>query len=104
MTLKNQVTALLFLRSRWEDGQSNNPYFFEISKDSDDKNKDDYHASSNLPQKNATGYFSITDSIYSIGDFGGENSTKIFRFSIIDEDTINVYCYKDGSTYKLYRQ
>ena len=26
------------------------------------------------------------------------------RYRIIDEDTIFVYCYKDGSRYKLFRQ
>ena len=29
---------------------------------------------------------------------------NVFRFTIIDANTIRVYCYKDGSTYRLYRQ
>ncbi len=85
--MKNQSTAIMFLTGRWESGY----YYFKIE---EGKNSSTY----NLPHKNVQGYYHINDGIYSI------ESTKIFKFSIIDEDTISVYCYKDGSTHKLYRQ
>lgn len=32
------------------------------------------------------------------------SSTDVFKFTVLTEDSISVYCYKDGSTYTLYRQ
>lgn len=86
--INNPSTAILFLTGRWEGGS----YYFEID---DDENN---HSTYNLPSKAVDGIYSIRSGIYSIG------STKCFKFSIIDEDTISVYCYKDGSTHKLFRQ
>lgn len=33
-----------------------------------------------------------------------ENITETFRFTVLDKDTIQIYCFKDDSTYTMYRQ
>lgn len=96
--LKNQGTAELFLEGRWEEGTKNSSYF-EMYED----DEGDLHSRHNLPHKNSSGYYYISNGIYSVGETEA-NSAKYYKFSIIDEDTISVYCYKDGSTHKLYRQ
>ena len=57
--------------------------------------------------------FEIDDGIYYLRDKGATlidsimdrvEKKNVFRFTIVDASTINVYCYKDGSTYRLYRQ
>lgn len=85
--MTHQSTAIKFLTGRWEGGTK----YFEIE-------EEDHTSSYNLPHKNADGYYSISDGIYAV------ETTKYFRFTIINENTISVYCYKDGSTHKLYRQ
>ena len=47
-------------------------------------------------------HFYIVDGIYKVGD--SEASAKNYlSFTIVDEDTVNVYCYPTQSTYTLYR-
>ena len=82
-----ESSAIKFLTGKWE----GKVYYFKI----DEK---EHRSSYNLPNKDVDGYYSISEGVYSVG------STKFFKFSIIDEDTISVYCYKDGSTHTLYRQ
>ncbi len=96
--LKSESIAILFLEGRWEDGAIN-PYYFEMQKENDGGWQSQY----NLPHKNADGYYYISDAIYSVGETKS-SAIKHYKFSIIDEDTMYVYCYKDGSTYKMYRQ
>lgn len=98
LVLKRQETALPFLAGRWENGDRYDPMYFELA-----NNTDNYSSSYNLPHKNKEGYFYFAEGVYSIGETEYE-TTKIYKFSIIDEDTIRVYCFKDGSTYVLYRQ
>lgn len=95
--LENKSTAKLFLEGRWEDGNKN-PYYFELYQDSDG-----WHSRYNLPRKETEGYFYLSNAIYSVGETE-ENTVRYYKFTIINEDTISVYCYKDGSTHKLYRQ
>lgn len=93
--IENKFTAIRFLKGTWEDGQKYNPFYFKI----DAQN----HAWNNLPHNDSDGYYYLSGGIYSVGETESK-AIKCFRFSIIDEDTISVYCYKDGSTHKLYRQ
>ena len=95
--LKNESTIELFLNGRWEDG-AKNPYYFEMLETSDG-----WHTRYNLPNKDAKGYYYISDGIYYLGE-ADSSASKCFKFSIINEDTISVYCYKDGSTHELYKQ
>jgi len=97
--LKKDALLEMFLTGRWEDGASSNLQYFEIYNDDEGT-----HASYNLPYKDTDGgYFYISDGMYKVGETK-DSAIKIYRFSIIDEDTIAVYCFKDGSTHKLYRQ
>lgn len=95
--MKYEPTAQLFLNGRWEDGNTY-PLSFEMYED-----EDGWHTRYNIPFKDVEGYYFISNGIYSKGETES-SAVKCFRFSIIDEDTISVYCYKDGSTHTLYRQ
>ena len=99
-----------FLLGSWKSNDGR--YYFSIT---EDKNKvGSYHSNYNLPYTYlAHSYYDIADGIYylydqdtSILDMFLDNFERknVFRFTIIDADTITVYCYKDGSTYKLFRQ
>ena len=60
----------------------------------------------NLPwvaEPAGTKYYDIEDLIlYWDGD-NNNHLAKVYRFEIVDFDTIKVYCYKDNKTYTLYR-
>ena len=83
-----------FLLGRWEDGASD-PFYFELEKDGKSLTSTSRY---NLPRNETEGFFDLKDGIYSV------KGTKYWRFSIIDEDTISVYCFKDGRNITLYRQ
>lgn len=96
--LKNEDMMDLFLTGRWEDGTSD-PYYFEMFEDDDGNLSCRY----NLPNKDVDGYYFLNDGVYSVGE-DEATAVKCFKFSITSEDSIAVYCYKDGSTQRLYRQ
>lgn len=96
--LGNDSLLEMFLDGRWEDGDRSDPYYLEFYEDDDGS-----HSRYNLPHKDADGYFWISDGMYKVGETEA-SAVKYYRFTIIDEDTISVYCFKDGSTHKLYRQ
>lgn len=96
--IENDATAEMFLEGRWEDGDTY-PYYFEMFEDEDGTLSCQY----NLPRKDSSGYYYLSNGVYSVGETES-SAVKYYKFSIIDEDTISVYCYKDGSTHKLYRQ
>jgi len=91
-----------FLKGTWK--TSDGRYSFSMSKNGDTSYTLPYLEMSNS-------YYDIEDGIYYLykkdvaimltGEYERKN---VFRFTIIDANTINVYCYKDGSTHKLYRQ
>lgn len=90
--------ACRFLKGYWqtEDGR----YYFRV------KLKDDghYNASYNLPwYKEEVLSFTISDGIY-ILNMNNDVRKAQFQFTVIDKNTMEVYCYKDGETYTLYRQ
>lgn len=51
-----------------------------------------------------TKYYDIEDMIYYWDDENGNHLAKVFRFTIIDFDTIQVYCYKNNRAYKMTRK
>ena len=97
-----------FLEGTWK--TSDGRYNFSMQ----EANDGSYHTNYNLPYLSlAHSYFNIEDGIYFLFDqnvsvndqmLGEYEKKNVFRFTIIVEDTIKVYCYKDGSTYKLFRQ
>lgn len=90
LLLRHPWTAQEFLKGRWESGS----FYFEIS-DEDGT----YTSYFNLPNDCAKEVYTIsTKGVYIV------NSKEIFRFEIVDKNTIRVFCYKDGGKYTLYRQ
>lgn len=81
-----------FINGKWL--TSDKRYHFEI--DASGK------SSHNLPSDyNTSGYYSITRGIYYNGFSGGN---KQLKFSIVDKNTVSVFCYKNNKNYKLIRQ
>lgn len=61
----------------------------------------------NLPhvlQPNGTKYYDIWSLTYVYINENNVELTKVFRFEIVDYDTIKVYCFKNNRTYTLYRE
>lgn len=50
-----------------------------------------------------TKYYVIDDMIYYWADENINHLAKVFRFEIVDYDTIKVFCYKNNRTYTMYR-
>lgn len=92
--IENEICFSQFISGEWK--TQNKSHYFKI--DSNDK------CTYNLPYFNISGgFYKIKDGIYSEGKEGSENRMQ-FKFSIIDKDTISVYCYKNNEKYTLYRQ
>lgn len=100
-----------FLFGTWK--TSDGRHYFSITEDN--VKTRGYLSNYNLPHTDlAHSYWDIADGIYYLYDqdymldnFLGKDyfeRKNVFRFRIIDADTISVYCYKDGRTYKLFRQ
>lgn len=97
-----------FLTGTWQSSDGLNS--FTLTK-SDGNGYNSHYYLPSLTMENSV--FEISKGIYYLRD---KNATlidslldrvekkNVFRFTIIDDNTIRVYCYKDGSTYKLFRQ
>lgn len=71
-----------------------------------EEEEDVMHCSYNLPwveQPAGTKYYDIKDQTYIFIDEDYNQLAKVYRFDIIDYDTIQVLCYKNNRTYTLYR-
>ena len=55
-----------------------------------------------VPEPYGTKYYCIEDLIY-YWDDDDSHLAKVFRFEMLDFDTMEVYCYKNNRTYTLYR-
>ena len=93
LLMNKQSFALNFLKGYWV--TSGGSYYFQITEDSSG-----YTSYYNLPRIDYSGYFSIDDGIYTVGS----SSNKMWKFTIIDKNTITCYCYSNGATYTMYRQ
>lgn len=100
LMLSDSWIGCRFLQGNWktEDGR----YYFRM------KLKDDGHFSANytLPwfdENLEYRTFSIRDGIYFFELDDYVNKAQ-YQFTVIDQNTIEAYCYKDGETYTLYRQ
>lgn len=90
--LESEFYLELFLRGTWKaEGSS---YIFEMNEDS--------QTNTTLPQKGSGKYYQFEDGIYKLGN--DEKYTDCFKFTIIDKDTIKIYCYKNGKTYTMNKQ
>ena len=119
----NEIIVDLFTVSFFEGKWKTRDGVYSFSMSSEGRN------SYNLPHEyNTNPYYTVEDGVYFT--FGGSaegqtptfnseeeefryrldqligryNRIDLFKFSIINKNTIEVYCYKDGNTYTLYRQ
>ena len=92
--LKSEEYLQEYLMGKWSGGR----YYFTMEKNSTNS------TSYNLPWIDDKGfqYYSIDKGIFYLE---GENERKPqFKFILLTPDSMQVYCYKNGSTYTLYRQ
>lgn len=91
----SQHIAEDFLRGQWKSSDSS--YYFSI----DEKG----YASYNLPSINYGDYYRIENGDYLLYPKDNESNTRtMFSISVIDKNSIRIYCWKDGSTYRMFRQ
>jgi hypothetical protein len=88
--------ACYFLLGNWK--TSNGGYYFKMELSDDDEYS--FWSSYNLPWYG--GSFMIEDGIYSVSNDSYEDKPQ-YRFTLITPDSMEVYCYKNGTTYTLYR-
>lgn len=94
LLVSQQVFAKQFLRGTWR--TSNGSYYFTIS--------DDFSSSYNLPfTYNNYDYYKIENGTYIKYNKDGGSEQPQFQFTLITPDCMEVYCYKNGLTYTLYR-
>lgn len=92
LLLSNANFACQFLLGTWRTSDGSN--YFKIDEDS-------FRSSYNLPSYSGSS-FNIENGIYSISsDSYGERAQ--FEFTLLTPNSMEVYCYRDGSTYILYR-
>lgn len=96
LMIKNYGFALDFLTGTWRTEQ--NYYLFQMKQEDDG-----FSCTYTLPHKYASGYFYFTNGVYSVGRTATE-TVDTFRFSIIDANTIYVYCYVNDTYYTLCRK
>ena len=88
-----------FLESYWT--TYNGGYYLNFYENSDGGTTSD-HTLPWVPMPYGTKYFNIENMIYYWEDDSG-HLAEVYRFEIIDYDTIDVYCYQNNQTYTLYR-
>jgi hypothetical protein len=86
--------ASRFLSSTWSDGY----YYFSID------NADNYRAKYNIPWFDYGDFYTISDGYYQLVDKETNKTKNLFAITVLSEDCISIYAYKNGKTYTLYRQ
>lgn len=91
--MSEQNIAQKFLEGKWTNGST----YFTMDSEG--------YISYNLPWFSYGDYYSIEEGIlFDYVDGKYETDRKnLFKFTILSWDSVSVYCYKDGSTYVLYR-
>ena len=96
---EQDAAVCYFLESYWS---TNNGYnHFNFYENSNGGTTCEYNLPW-VPEPYGTKYFDIEDMIFYWDDDNG-HLAKVYRFEIVDYDTIRVYCYQDNQTYTLYR-
>ena len=96
LLLSDTFIACEFLLGKWQTNEGG--YYFEIE-ESDDEDYS-FYSSYNLPWYGGT--FDIENGIYCVSN-DSYGSKPQYHFTLITPNSMEVYCYKDGSTYTLYR-
>lgn len=89
--------ACTYLLGTWK--TSNGGYYFKMERKNDWLYE--YYSSYNIPWFG--GSFEINNGIYSVTKGSYEDKPQ-YKFDLLTPDSMNLYCYKDGKTYTLYRQ
>lgn len=89
-----------FMEGYWE--TSSGDYYVEFYEDEDDGSTwSRYNLPGDKPSK--AKYYDVVNCIYIYEDENSNELSKVLKFTFVDYNTISVYCYKNGRTYKLYR-
>lgn len=105
--VSNSSIAEEFLCGTWK--TADGAYYFSMQEREDGS----HYASYTLPWVDmSNSYYCIRDGIYflydkSKGNFFNINDVDnkyVFKFTVINRNELLVYCYKDGSTYTVFRQ
>lgn len=96
VALSSTKYSQLYLYGTWKDSGRNKYFIIDSSGDNNYNLPDNYVPNS---------LYRIEDGVYYAYNQNNRfEEKKIFRFTIIDADTMDVYCYKNGETYRMYRQ
>ena len=94
--LADGSNAERYLIGTWK--TSDGKYYFRMNADGNTNYSLPWLALSNS-------HYDIKDGIYYLYRESDTSTRKnVFKFTVVDETTMKVYCYKDGSTYTLYKQ
>lgn len=97
--LLDEVLLEQYLFGLWKDDHLY-PYTLEMYEADDGA----YRCRYDLPAPDLSAqYFYLTNGAYSVGKTEA-SIKKVFKFSIVDKDTMDVYCYEDQNTYTMHRQ
>ncbi|MBR5307956.1 MAG: hypothetical protein IKU43_04235, partial [Clostridia bacterium] len=88
--------ACYFLLGKWK--TSNGSYYFEMTLKNETPRS--FWSSYNLPWYGGT--FQIEDGVYLVSNNSHTDKPQ-YRFTLLTPNSMQVYCYKNGSTYTLYR-
>ena len=83
-----------FLMGTWR--TSNRSHYFTMDEEES--------VSYNLPVSVYSGTYTISSKgVYTLSN-DWTDPTDCFKFNIVDKDTVDIYCYKDKKTYRMYRE
>lgn len=94
--LDNWSIAKYFLEGKWKSGST----YLKFIKNSDNN----FTCSYNLPFYDFGDYFDIEDGVYLLCKTDSDETKKMLKLTILNEDTLQVFAYKNGKTYTLYRE
>ncbi|MBE6612387.1 MAG: hypothetical protein E7632_07835 [Ruminococcaceae bacterium] len=101
--LTDDNNIAVFLESTWK--TADGKYYFRFYEDTSDGSTWINYGTMPTPTKPYNvDHYNIISSTLVWEDYNDNNVGNVYRFSVIDFNTINVYCYADGKTYTLYRQ
>ena len=98
--LTDDAIMPIFLEGYWT--TSDNSYYLNFYEDEDEIICSEF----TLPwvsQPKGTEHYDIQSSIYVWADEDFNELAKVFKITVVDFDTIKVFCYKDNKTYTLFR-
>lgn len=96
--LSSWANAQTFLESNWKNGGT----YLKFQQVSNQKAS--WRIEYNLPADKSGGYFAVVDGDYYLAKQSTSEPVAIFHITIVNYNCIEVYIYKSGNYYTLYRQ